>query len=156
DGLVAHLLSVGCKPEDVAAYFHLRRRTFASLYAFIAQPNPSPGEVKRLALRLALDARRPVGGDINRFTWQRLKSGWLVGESPTVSHRTMLFPLSSQLVTDPLVVLILDRVFAEAPSQYRIMEVIEFILGGPPRLGDTLEALAGPLFEYSFSSEKEW
>src|SRR5262249_45480466 len=112
----------------------------ASLYALIAQPNPSPGEVKRLALRLALDARRPVGGDINRFTWQRTEGGWLIGEYLSVTHRALPFPMSSHLVTDPLVVLVLDQVLVDRPNPYKVLQAIELILGGPPQSNDTLEA----------------
>jgi hypothetical protein len=151
DGLAAHLHAIGCKPEEVAAYLHVRRQTLASLYALVSKPNPSPSAVKKLALRFALDARGPIEGNVYRFTWRRTEAGWLIEEYPSVGHRGMPLPQSSRLVSDPFAVMILDRVFAEPPNPFRIMETIEAILHGPPRPGDTLEEAGQPRFDYAFS-----
>ena len=68
DAIVEHLEAIGCSPADVASYLRCRQQTLASLYLLIAQPNPSPTETRKLALRLALDARKPIEGNLERFT----------------------------------------------------------------------------------------
>ena len=73
DQLAEHLSALGCTTKaDVEHYFLVANRTLVSLYFVARQPQPSPDELKRLALRYALDARRPVEGDLRRFEMRRL------------------------------------------------------------------------------------
>jgi hypothetical protein len=155
DALVAHFLSLGLKASDVPAYIAQRGGTLASLYFLVAQPNPSPGELKKLALRYALDARRQIEGNIGRFTWSRTDAGWIIGEYPSVTHRGMPFPASSRLVNEPFAVRLLDCVFADPPLPHKLLETVETILGAVPQPGDSLEEADLPRFWYAIEGQRE-
>lgn len=144
---IDHLLAIGCPPEEVENYLRFTQRTLASLYFLVAQTHPSPAAVHKLALRYACDARKPIEGDINRFSWKRVPEGWLITEYPSLSHRMMPIPLPGRLIKDSFVVAVLDHVFTEMPRS-KLMQLIEVILDGPPKQSDTLEAADRPSFTY--------
>jgi hypothetical protein len=151
---VAHLQAIDCKPEEVAGYFRLRRQTLASLYILVSKLNPSPSEMKKMALRFALDARMPIEGDIDRFTWRREPGRWEVVQYPSVAHRLMQLTLPPRLVDDAFAVAVLDCVFRNPPPIHGLMELIESIFNGPSQAGDTLEGAGQPCLTYAVAEDQ--
>ncbi len=139
DHLVEHLSSIGCtNSADVEEYFGLANRTLASLYLEAAKARPSSNELTRLALRYALDARRPVEGEVGRFAFRRYKNAWEVIEYPSVAKRVPAIPLPGRLVKNVFAVRILDCLRREPPAIYALMGLIEDLLGGVPVEADGL------------------
>lgn len=75
---VEHFATIGCDCSKIGQYFALADQTLASLYYAVSRPSPSPTEVKKLALRYALDARVPISDPIERYRLKRCKDGWEV------------------------------------------------------------------------------
>ncbi len=71
DTLVEHFETIGCECSKIGGYFELANQTLASLYHAVSRPNPSPTEVKKLALRYALDARVAVSDPLERYRLKR-------------------------------------------------------------------------------------
>ncbi len=138
--LAEHLWAIGCTGKaEVEGYFVLAKRTLASLYGEAAKPHPSPRVLSKLALRYALDARRPIEGDIDRFHVQRLHDGWNVIEYPSLAMRVPAIPLPGRIVKNIFAVRILDDLRAQPPDFYRLMGHLESLLGGVPAATDDLE-----------------
>ena len=139
DHLAEQLSAINCTSKaDVEHYFRAANQTLASLYFLAAQPQPSPDGLKRLALRYALDARRPVEGDLWRFEWRRLEGGWEVTEYPSLAARTLPFRLPGRVLRDVDTVTVLDHVFARPPQFYDLMDFIEDRFGRVPTEADCL------------------
>jgi hypothetical protein len=155
DAYAGHLENIGCAPGEAARYFELERQTLASLYFVLREPVPSPTEVRRLALRLALDARRAIEGGLNRFALQRRPEGWRIVEYPSIAHAVvpLLPPGRERFVGVPSINAILDDVFAEPTATGPLLRVLETLLGGVPQASDTLEGAAQPRFDYEVCSD---
>ncbi len=139
DHLAEQLSAINCTTKaDVEHYFRAANQTLASLYFVAAQPQPSPDGLKRLALRFALDARRPIGGDLGRFDWRRLERGWEVTEYPSLGARALPFRLPGRVLQDVYTVAVLDHVFARPPKIYDLMGLIEDLFGRVPTEADCL------------------
>ena len=139
DHLVEHLSAIGCTDNaDVQAYFDMANRTLASLYQEAAKARPSPSELTKLALRYALDARRPVAGEVGRFALQRQQDAWEVIEYPSVAMRVPAIPRSGRLVKNVFAIRILDYLQQQPPAIYALMGLIEDLLGGMPAESDGL------------------
>jgi hypothetical protein len=128
---VEHLSALGCThTADVQDYFDWANRTLARLYEEAAKPSPSPSELTRLALRYALDARRPLEGDVGRFVLRRLDDAWQVTEYPSVAMCVPSIPRPGHLVKNVFAVGILDCLQQQPPAIYDLMDRIERLLGG--------------------------
>ena len=139
DQLAEHLSALGCTTKaDVEHYFRVANRTLVSLYLAARQPQPSPDELKRLALRYALDARRPVEGDLRRFEMRRLEDAWEVVEHSSLAVWALPFRLPGRVLRDFYTVSVLDCVFARKPQIFDLMGLIEEQLGGVPSEADGL------------------
>jgi hypothetical protein len=153
----AHLASIGCPPESVLDYVRLEQQTLGSLYYLAREAAPSPTELRRLAFRLALDARKPVEGNVNRITCQPGPRGWVVAEHTSLALTA--FPLQPAVggrrVWNPITRVILDCILNEPPSIFKLMEIIEVVFGGPPQRSDTLEGVTSPSFTYAVAGERE-
>ena len=91
DQLAEHLSALGCTTKaDVEHYFRKANRTLVSLYFAARQPQPSPNEHETRA-GYALDARRPVEGDLRRFEMRRLADAWEVVEHSSAAVRVLPF-----------------------------------------------------------------
>jgi hypothetical protein len=152
---VTHLSSVGCSPDDVPGYIRLEQRVLASLYYLARQLAPSPMEMRQLALRSALDARRPVTKDLSLFAWQHTAQGWTITAYPSRAHRAVPLPPPGgvTVVRDPRINAILDCVLVTPPNVPRLMGAIEQVFGRIPRQTDTLEALELPTFTYAICTD---
>jgi hypothetical protein len=148
---VTHLEAIGCHPESVAEYIRLEQRTLASLYHLVREPAPSPTKLQRLVYRAALDARRPIQGDINRFTCQHGSQGWVITEYPSAGHTVVPLPPPGGVrpVWNPIVGAILRCVLADPPRIANLMGIIERALGGVPGQSDTLEGSPAPTFTFA-------
>jgi hypothetical protein len=148
DQLAENLLALGCTTKaDVEHYFLVANRTLVSLYFAARQPQPSPDELKRFALRYALDARRPVEGDLRRFERRRLKDAWEVVEHSSLAVRALPFRLPGRVLRDFYTVSVLDYVFARKPQIFDLMALIEDLLGGVPSEADGLAPNGSPKVE---------
>lgn len=150
DSLVEKFESIGCKHNEIHGYFRLARQTLASLYVAISHPGPSPTEVKKLALRYALDARKAVEGSLDRFHLTRKESYWEVREYLGIAVRSI--PMPPRCVRDPVAVDVLDQVFRDKLDTYRLMELIEWWLGDQPSKDDALSPARKPRFTYQIAT----
>jgi len=145
DQLAKHLSRLGCTTKaNVEHYFRVANRTLVSLYFAARQPQPSPDELKRLALRYALDARRHVEGDLRRFKMRRLKDAWEVVEHSSLAVWALPFRLPGRVLRDFYTVSVLDCVFARKPQIFDLMGLIEEQLGGVPSEADGLGRNGSP------------
>ena len=124
DSLVEKFGSIGCKHSEIHGYFRLAHQTLASLYFAVSLPSHSPTEVKKLALRYALDARKAVEGSLDRFHLTRKESYWEVREYPGIAVTSI--PMPPRCVRDPVAVDVLDQVFRDKLDTYRLMALIEW------------------------------
>jgi hypothetical protein len=152
DDLAAHLEAIGCPLDEVPTYLRLGEQTLGSLYVLVGQGNPSPGELRRLGLRYALDTRNPVEGDLSRFTFGRESQGWRITEDPAGPPRVLPLPLPGRLVTNFQAVRVLDCVLADPPAIPRLMLAIETILNKVPGPQDGLPGRAKPVFSYQLAT----
>jgi hypothetical protein len=144
DHVVDHLMSIGCTSKAaVKHYFLLEKRTLASLYFEAAKAHPSPSQLTRLAVRYALDARRPIEGDIGRFEIRLFKKVWNVIEYPSVAMRTPAIPYPGRIVKNIFATRIFDCLQQRPPDFYRLMELIENLLEGVPTQADCLDGASG-------------
>jgi hypothetical protein len=151
--VVDHLEAIGCPPTEVLNYLRLGKQTLASLYLLAAKGNPSPMEMRRLALRYALDARRPVA-DLARFMWKREPGGWRIAEYPADKPWILPSLPPGRLVKGLHAVQVLDCVLADPPAVPRLMEVIENILEKVPGALDALPTPGKPAFIFQISVER--
>lgn len=151
DTLVEHLEAIGCKYSRVRDYLRLADQTLASLYFAVLCPNPSPTEVKKLALRYALDARVPITGPIERYHLNRREDGWEIREYPDIARPSIPFP--PRIIRNALAVRILDGVFRHEPNPFRLMEFIELVLNGPPSKDDALPLAGRQRFAYRITED---
>jgi hypothetical protein len=149
DSLVEKFESIGCKHSEIHGYFRLAHQTLASLYFAVSLPSPSPTEVKKLALRYALDARKAVEGSLDRFHLTRKESYWEVREYPGIAVSSI--PMPPRCVRDLVAVDVLDQVFRGKLDTYRLMELIEWWLHGRPSKDDALPLARKPRFTYQIS-----
>ena len=84
-GLEAKLEQIGCQPEDVEGYLQSEKHVLASLYLEAERPHPRSLKLRQLALRYALDARKPINDDGTRFKWNHTDDGLIITNmnSPT-------------------------------------------------------------------------
>lgn len=153
--LAGHLANIQCRPSEVPDYFAVQKRTLASLYFEACRPYPSPTELQRLAIRLALDCRKPVEGDVRRF----ICTSFTITETsspeeaslPTFAqdHLTAVeikhFPATS----------ILALVCEDPPSSAKIIRLIEELLGGRPLEHEGLQFESPPPFTYQVTEPKK-
>jgi hypothetical protein len=152
NSLVEHFETISCECSKIGDYFRLANQTLASLYLAISCPNPSPIEVKSLALRYVLDARVPVRGPIERYRLAKCKEGWEVTKYPS-SLTPRCIPFPARRIRNRLAVLVLDCVFANELRPYRLMELIELLLGGQPSRKDALPPDRKPRFTYQIDED---
>ena len=146
--LTEHFQTIGCGPDQVEAYLRLAQQTLASLYLSAASSQPSPTELKQLALRYALDARHALEGRVERFVLTRRTDTWAVREYPSLALTMPAIPIPPRIVRDPVAVAILDHVFTGPPEIYRLLEFLELLLGGRPSRQDALPPARPPRFTY--------
>jgi hypothetical protein len=144
----AHLEAIDCPPDEVPAYLRLGEQTLGSLYVLVGQGNPSPTEMRRLALRYALDTRRPVEGDLSRFTFEREPRGWRITEDPAGPPRVLPLSLPGRSVTNFQAVRVIDGVLADPPAIPALMLTIETVLSRVPGPQDGLPGRGRPVFSY--------
>ncbi len=111
----------------------------------------------------ALDARRPIEGDIDRFAVQRLHDGWNVIEYLSAAMRVPAIPLPGRIVRNFFAVRILDYLQARPPDFYGLMGHLESLLGGVPEATDSLEHVGiapppgrQPVIEVSIDTMNLW
>ena len=139
DDMVDHLQSIGCTSKrEVNKFFRMARQTLASLYSAASKPQPSPSELMRPALRFALDPRKPIEGDVGRFHLEQVNNGWRVVEYPSVARKVPAIPLPGRLIRSLYAVRIFDHLHHDPPQLYRLMGLIETILGCIPTEKDCL------------------
>ena len=144
DHVVDHLLSIGCTSKAaVQRYFLLESRTLASLYFEAAKAHPSPTELTKLALRYALDARRPIEGDIGRFEIRPFEKVWKVIEYPSIAMRVPAIPYPGRIIKNIFCRANPRLPAARPPDIFRLMELIESLLGGVPTQADCLDVNGG-------------
>jgi hypothetical protein len=151
---VVHLQALGCTLDDVGPYLHAERQTLASLHFLARGGVPSPTEMRRLALRLVLDARRSVDGNLDRFSLERASDSWQVRLRSSLAER-LLSPVvkgKGHRVWNPTTNAVLDCIAVDSPKLSRLLEIIERTFGGPPSISDTLEAAVQP--EVTFAIEE--
>lgn len=148
EGYVAHLEDIGCPAGSVENYVRLERQTLASLYYLVQRTAPSPTEMRRLALRAALDARSPVEGNLSRFESERTPGGWVISEHPGTVP-ILPRPYRHRVVRNALLNKVLDCILSDSPKIFELMRVIETIFGEPPHKAETLEAAACPTFSFA-------
>ncbi len=77
-GLAAKLEQIGCQPEEVEGYRQSEKRVLASMYLEAERPHPSSLRLRQLAMRYALDARKPINDDLTRFKWNHTDDGLII------------------------------------------------------------------------------
>ena len=157
DDYAKNLEELGCSPADAPAYLQNERQSLASLYHLAREHAPSPTELQRLALRVALDARRAVEGNMRRFTCRQTPEGWQITEYPSPAHCEIPLPPPGRcrLVRNSLINAVLSSIFADPPKMVRLMEIIETIFGGIPQKSETLEATNSPAFTFEVEPGKK-
>jgi len=139
DNLVQHLDIIGCSPDEVPVYLRMRNQTLASLYFLLMKgPRPSPMELRSLALRFALDARKPIVVDVRQCVIQLTPKGIQISAYKSPVGQLLNFPQAAAVVRDPLAVRVLQHAFAEPPHVDQLISAIEGHFGGPPKQSDTL------------------
>jgi hypothetical protein len=140
-----HLETIGLLPGDVFGYLQICNRTLASLYLLTAEAtNPSPSELKRLALRYAVDARMPFEDDLRFIRWQRVNEfGRVEKIEPLLGRWIPIFA-----VKNPLAIQILDGVFSNPPQISSLMSLIEIEIGTIPQRSDALPISGQPAFVF--------
>lgn len=150
-----HLQTIGCPPAEEDAYDRFAKQTLASLYLVAREARPSPTEMRRLALRYALDARRSIDGDLNRFAWTKERDGWRIAEDQfacglggtdwkipvgigTATRLIGLPNIAGRLVRDPFAVAVLDCVLANPPRIDSLKGLIEKLPGKMPTAEDAI------------------
>ena len=142
--VVDHLSAIGCTHKaHVESYFRRANRVLASLYLEAAKAHPSPSALTKLALRYALDARRPIEGDIDRFEIRRREDAWEVSEYPSSAMRAAAIGMPGRIVKNIFMVRIFECLHDRPPDIFGLMEHIERLLGGVPSLADSLEGDRG-------------
>jgi hypothetical protein len=144
DHFVAHLEAIGCTPAEVPEYLRLRDQVLASLYLLLQRPNPSPDAMRRLALRFALDTRRPIEGDLSRFRRFREERYWQIAEEP--NELVLAEPIKNAQAAA-----VLDYVFTDPPQIMRLTDLIEHLLHKVPTAEDALPRDSKPLFQFSIT-----
>jgi len=137
---VDHLQAINCTTkEEVDDYFSSERKTLASIYLAVSKAQPSPAELTKLALRLALDPRKPIEGDPRRFELRRKENGWEIVSYPSLAYKVPAIPLPGRLSRDVFVIQILDCLQQDPLQTFHLMDHIEKRLGCVPSESDGLD-----------------
>ncbi len=155
EAVVNLLYRLKIQPHDVAAYRRLERQTAASLYLEATRPHPSQAKLKQLALRFALDARRPFGGHLLQLAYRRTEAGWVIAVDGMVAAIVMPDDFPGQLVNEPWAVQFLDTVFQSADPSQDLITVIEWFFGRAPTEAESLGADRKPAFTFCEASSDE-
>lgn len=137
--LCEHLSKLGCPPTDVPEYVRFAHQTLASLYLKI-QAHGSHLEIRRLALRFALDARASVEGDVRRFFASQDGESWVVREhDQTGDFSTSM--ASGVVVGWYPATEVLGCVFGQPRRYEDLRELVEQVFGRVPTEADALPAV---------------
>lgn len=133
ENFVDHLESIGClSTEEITAYLDSADEVLARLYHAASRPHPSPTRLMQLALQYALDARRPVEGELTRFDLRRHDWGYEIVEYPSAAMRVPAIPRRGRPVRNVFAVRVLDCLRQDPPQIYKLMGLIEELLHGVP------------------------
>jgi hypothetical protein len=154
--LVDDLIATGCPPTGVEAFLRNRQQILASLHRLIqSTPHPSPNEMRKLALRFALDPREPIEEPLNLFMYHRVRAGGQITQYPPGLG---VLPCRFRVVKDPRTIKLLNLVYANPPDTGKLMVLIESVLGKRPQASDALsgETFARFTFEICPQPNKTW
>src|SRR5260370_31647347 len=151
EGYTRHLLSIGCSAESLLDYFRAERRTLGSLYFEARKSVPSPTEIRNLALRFVLDARKSIEGFPWLFTVEQSCQGWRVARHGSSSDVLLPAPPRGigDLVGHPYAVGVLNCAFRAPPDNLTLVAYIETIFGDIPTPLGTLDAADCPAFTFA-------
>ena len=132
-GYAEQFYLLGCTTEsDMHDFFNAAELVLAELYHEAGKPHASPMRLTRLGLQYALDPRRPIEGDIQRFHLRWTDSGLEVVEYPSVAQKAVSIPHPGRSIRNIHAKRILALLSSGSPQFFRLRKLIEEILGESP------------------------
>lgn len=141
-------------PAQVDAYMQKEMRLLGSMYAAAREYVPSRDKLRRLAIRLAIDARQPIEGNLRRY--KRRYEGCHLKLVLPAAPRTPGSPHPDGEVTtfSPLLPEVLRHVFKPQPDVINLVGWIEDVYGRQPGPQDTLEYAEVQQLDYKIDGDR--
>lgn len=133
---------LGLPVGQVHSYMTQERRLLGSMYYQAREPRPSPDGLRRLAIQLALDVRKPIAGSLRSIRIMHDNSGWRVEDYRGI-HASSVLPPPGGFVTaiSPFADQVLPYVDPPEQNIPHLINWIEVEFGGVPSRTETLEAV---------------
>jgi hypothetical protein len=156
DAYVALFQRLGLGPHEVLAYIRRERRLIAELYFAAREPKPSPDRLRRLGLQLAVDARLPVDGRLERFVAVSAGPGFALRVYPTASAAGVNLPPPTPPISafSPRASLVLPGLVEGRVDADAIVGRVETLFGRAPEVRDAQEVDEDRELTYAITDDR--
>ncbi len=149
-GCVRQFEMLAVQPPDVHDYLLWEQRVLGSLYGAVREPVLSPSRIKELAIRFAVDPRRPLQGHLLQYVVDFNDGGIAIGKYPENMPYSQLQPPAARKVVHTLFAkILLKHVFAQEINARELIDFVEGIFIGVPPAGLTLDNVQHDRLTYS-------
>lgn len=132
-GYAEQFHGLGCSSEsDMHGFFDAAECVLAELYHEAGKPSSSPTRLMRLALQYAMDPRRLIEGDIERFHLRWTSNGLEIVEYPSLGKKVLAFPYPGRRLRNIYACKILELLNDNTPQLFALRKLLEGILGENP------------------------